>query len=125
MPSAETRERTQSTSTTSSKAERSTRGRAFASRSRKRFEVLFASPIPPGPPALSSARSCASLSSYRLITGVQEGAAHRVVVPDVALAHHDLEEVGLALRRAEHLRARPQGGAPDAPEALVELAGVE
>src|SRR5690349_5873925 len=125
MPSAETRECTPSTSTTSSKAERSTRGRALASRSRKRFEVLFASPIPSAPPALSSACSCASLSSYRFIAGVQEGAAHRVVVPDVPLAHHDLEEMGLALRRAEHLRAGPEVGAPDAPEPLVELAGIE
>src|SRR5882672_7080383 len=124
MPSADTRERAVSTSTTSLKPERSTRGRACASRSRNRFEVLFARPIPPEPRALSSARSRASLFSW-FFTRVEEGAAHRVVVADVALAHHDLEEVGLALGRAEHLGARPEVGAPDAPEFLVELPGIE
>src|SRR5882762_8677453 len=124
MPSADTRERAASTSTTWLKPERSTRGRACCSRSRNRFDVLFASPIPPGPPAASSARSRASLLSW-LFTGVEEGAAHRIVLADVALAHHDLEEVRLAVGGAEHLGARPQVGAPDASEPLVELAGVE
>src|SRR5882672_5503819 len=105
MPSADTRERVVSTSTTSLKPERSTRGRAWASRSRNRFEVLFARPIPPGPPAASSARSRASLFSW-LLTGVQEGPAHRVVLADIALAHHDLEKVRLAMGGAEHLGAR-------------------
>src|ERR1044071_1901574 len=123
MPSADTRERAASTSTTWLKPERSTRGRACRSRSRNRFDVLFASPIPPGPRA-SSARSRASLLSW-LLTGVEEGAAHRIVVADVAFAHHDLEEVRLAVGRAEHLRARPQVSAPDAPELLVELPGIE
>src|SRR5215467_2136551 len=124
MPSAETRDRAASTSTTSSKPERSTRGRAWTSRSRNRLEVLFASPIPPGPPAASSARSRASLLSW-LFTVVEERAAHRVVLSDVALAHHDLEEVCLALRGPEHLGAGPQVRAPYPPELLVELAGVE
>src|SRR5262245_39972207 len=124
MPSADTRERAGSTSTTSLKPERSTRGRALTSRSRNRLEVLFASPIPPGPAAASSARNRASLFSW-LFTGVQERAAHRIVVSDVALAHHDLEEVRLALGGAEHLRAGPQVRPPDAPEFLVELPGVE
>src|SRR5437773_8729908 len=124
MPSADTRERAASTSTTWLKPERSTRGRACRSRSRNRFDVLFASPIPPGPPAASSARSRASLLSW-LFTGVEEGAAHRIVLADVALAHHDLEEVRLAVGVAEHLGARPQVGAPDPSEPLVELAGVE
>src|SRR5437870_4663692 len=119
MPSAETRARAASTSTTSLKRERSTRGRACRSRSRNRFDVLFARPIPPGPPA-SSARSRASLLSW-LFTGVEEGAAHRIVVADVAFAHYDLEEVRLAMGGAEHLRARPQVSAPDAPELLVDL----
>src|SRR5262249_27464596 len=124
MPSAETRDRAASTSTTSSKPERSTRGRAWTSRSRNRLEVLFASPIPPGPPAASSARSRASLLSW-LFTVVEERAAHRVVLNDVALAHHDLEEVCLAQGGAEHLGAGPEIRPPDAPELLVELARVE
>ena len=104
----DTRERAVSTPTTSLNPERSTRGRARASRSRNRFEVLLARPIPPAPPA-SSARNRASLFSW-LVTGVQERAAHRVVLADVALAHHDLEQVGPALGGAEHLGAGPQVG---------------
>src|SRR5258708_27160678 len=123
MPSAETRARATSTSTTSLKRERSTRGRACRSRSRKRFDVLFARPTPPGPPA-SSARSRASLLSW-LFTGVEEGAAHRIVVADVAFAHHDLEEVRLAVGGAEHLGARPEVGPPDSAEPLVEFPGIE
>src|SRR5882762_8454186 len=123
MPSAETRSRATSTSTTSLKPERSTRGRACRSRSRKRFDVLFARPIPPGPPA-SSARSRASLLSS-LFTGVEEGAAHRIVVADVAFAHYDLEEVRLAMGGAEHLGARPEVGPPDSAEPLVEFPGIE
>src|SRR2546425_3861828 len=111
MPSADTRERAASTSTTSSKPERSTRGRACRSRSRNRLDVLFASPIPPGPPAASSARSRASLLSWRF-TGVEERAAHPVVFPDVGLAHPDLEEVRLSVWGAEHLGARPEGSPP-------------
>src|SRR5438445_1675132 len=124
MPSADTRERAASTSTTSSKPERSTRGRACRSRSRNRLDVLFASPIPPGPPAASSARSRASLLSW-LFTGVEEGAAHRIVLADVAFAHHDLKEVRLAVGGAEHLGARPQVGPPDSAEPLVEFPGIE
>src|SRR6059036_1039136 len=123
MPSAETRARAASTSTTSLKRERSTRGRACRSRSRKRFDVLFARPIPPGPPA-SSARSRASLLSW-LFTGVEEGAAHRIVVSDVAFAHDDLEEVRLAVGGAEHLGARPEVGPPDSAEPLVEFPRIE
>src|SRR5215467_9660873 len=124
MPSAETRERAASTSTTSLKPDRSTRGRACCSRSRNRLEVLFASPIPPGPPAASSAPSRASLLSWGF-TRVEERAAHRVVLADVAFAYHDLEEVRLPFRGTEHLGARPQVRAPDAAEFLVELARVE
>src|SRR5438445_12833301 len=124
MPSADTRERAASTSTTSSKPERSTRGRACRSRSRNRLDVLFASPIPPGPPAASSARSRASLLSW-LFTGVEEGAAHRIVLADVAFAHHDLKEVRLAVGGAEHLGARPEVGPPDSAEPLVEFPGIE
>src|SRR5437879_5782715 len=124
MPSAETRERAASTSTTSLKPDRSTRGRACLSRSRNRLDVLFARPIPPRPPAASSARSRASLLSW-LFTGVEEGAAHRIVVADVAFAHDDLEEVRLAAGGAEHLGARPEVGTPDAPELLVEFAWIE
>src|SRR5213083_1483871 len=124
MPSAETRERAASTSTTSLKPDRSTRGRACRSRSRNRFDVLFARPIPPRPPAASSARSRASLLSW-LFTGVEEGAAHWIVVADVAFAHYDLEEVRLAVGGAEHLGARPEVSPPDSAEPLVELPGIE
>src|SRR5262249_18285200 len=48
-----------------------------------------------------------------------------VVLADVALAYHDLEQVRLGQGRAEHLGAGPEIGAPDAPELLVELAGIE
>src|SRR6266702_6950891 len=124
IPSAETRARAVSTSTTSLKRERSTRGRGCRSRSRNRLDVLFARPIPLGPPAASSARSRASLLSW-LFTGVEERAAHRIVLADVALAHPDLEEVRLAVRRPEHLRARPEVSPPDSAEPLVELPGIE
>src|SRR5581483_4093211 len=57
---------------------------------------------------------------------VQELPAHRVARRrDVALAHHDLEQMRTPVRRAEHLGAGPQVGAPDAAEALVELLRVE
>src|SRR5882762_8565826 len=124
MPSAETRARAASTSTTSLKRERSTRGRACRSRSRNRLDVLFARPIPPRPPAASSARSRASLLSW-LFTGVEECAAHRVVVADVAFAHHDLEEVRLAVGRAEHLGAGPEITSPDTAEFLIEPLRIE
>src|SRR5712692_1976476 len=124
MPSAETRARAASTSTTSLKPERSTRGRAFRSRSRNKLDVLFARPMPPRPPAASSARSRASLLSW-LFTGVEEGAAYRIVVADVAFAHYDLEEVRLAVGGAEHLCARPEVSPPDSAESLVELPGIE
>src|SRR6266704_17238 len=124
MPSAETRARAASTSRTSLKPDRSTRGRACRSRSRNRFDVLFARPIPPRPPAASSARSRASLLSW-LFTGVEEGAAHWIVVADVAFAHYDLEEVRLAVGGAEHLGARPEVSPPDSAESLVELPGIE
>src|SRR5258708_32610890 len=123
MPSAETRARGTSTSTTSLKPERSTRGRTCRSRSRKRFDVLFARPTPPGPPA-SSARSRASLLSW-LFTGVEEGAAHRIVVGDVAFAHYDLEEVRLALGGSEHLGARPEVGPPGSPEPPLQFPPID
>src|SRR3989475_13335979 len=106
------------------KPETPARGCPCRSRSRNRFDVLFARPIPPGPPAASSARSRASLLSW-LFTGVEEGAAHRIVVAYVALAHHDLEEVRLAMGGAEHLGARPEVGPPDSAEPLVEFPGIE
>src|SRR5258708_5870309 len=123
MPSAETRARAASTSTTSLKRERSTRGRDCRSRSRNRLDVLFARPIPPGPPALSP--RAGARASPRIRSPVQERAAHRVVVADVALAPHDREEARLAVRRPEHLRAGPEIAAPDPPELLVEPFRVE
>src|SRR5213594_2470540 len=122
MPSASTLPPATSTRTTSLKPERSTRGRAGALRSRKRLEVRLASPTPPAPRSRSASSRRVRFSSCRFI---QERPAHRIVFADVALAHDDLEEVRLAVRRAEHLRAGPEIGAPDAAEFLVEPFRVE
>src|SRR6266702_5755646 len=122
MPSASTWPPATSTRTTSLKPERSTRGRVGALRSRKRFEVPLASPTPPAPRSRSASSRRVRFSSCRFI---QERPAHRIVVADVALAHHDLEEVRPAVRRAEHLRAGPEIGAPDAAEFLIEPFRVE
>src|SRR6266700_3494217 len=115
MPSASTWPPATSTRTTSLKPERSTRGRVGALRSRKRFEVPLASPTPPAPRSRNASSRRVRFFSCRFI---QERPAHRIVVADVALAHHDLEEVRTAVRRAEHLRAGPEIGAPDAAEFL-------
>ena len=100
-----------------------------AARSRNRFEVSLASPTrsPPLPAACGSAPICAArrtasrsgvaAGSVRApdfasgeILGVQERAAHRVVLArDVALAEHDLEQVRVPVRRAEHLGAADRG----------------
>ena len=58
--------------------------------------------------------------------GAEKLARHRIALRrDVTLAEHDLEQMRLLARRAEHLRAADQVGAPDAPEPLVEFRGVE
>jgi len=51
--------------------------------------------------------------------------ARVVVLADVALAEDDLEQVRLAVRRAEHLGAGHEIGAPHAPEALVEALWIQ
>ena len=58
----------------------------------------------------------------RRVSGlVQVIPRHRVGVgADIAFAEDDLEQIGLALGGAEHLRAADQVGAPDAAEAFVE-----
>src|SRR5690242_2050309 len=115
---------------TSLKCRTSSLRRATASRSRNRFDVSFASPTGPAP-----ALSCAARASFFLLNGlgkrfahffVEEAPAHGVGRHgDVALAEHDLEEMRVAGRRAEHLGAAVEVDAPDAPEALVEALRVE
>src|SRR4051812_17130308 len=111
---------------TSLKPRTSSRRRATLSRSRNRFDVSFASPTGPAP-----ALSCAARASFFLLYGlglrfVEEAPAHRVGRQgDVALGEHDLEEMRVAGRRAEHLGAAVEVDAPDAPEALVEALRVE
>src|SRR5437667_2235721 len=122
MPSASTRPPATSTRTTSLKPERSMRGRAPGARSRKRLEVCLASPTPPAPRSRSASSRRVRFSSCRFI---QERPAHRIAFADVALADDDLEEMRPAVRRAEHLRAGPEIGAPDAAEFLVEPFRVE
>src|ERR1044072_9895067 len=61
------------------------------------------------------------LSPRRL---VEERAAHRII-RDVPLADRHLEKVCARRARAEHLRARPQVGAPDPTVTLVEAPGIE
>src|SRR5690242_16953748 len=110
---------------TSLKPRTSSFRRAPGARSRKRFDVSFASPTGPAP-----ALSCAARASFFLLNGlgkrfaqffVEEAPAHRVRGRrGVALAEHDLEEMRVAGRRAEHLGAAVQVDAPDAAEALVE-----
>src|SRR5437867_2998210 len=56
---------------------------------------------------------------------VEEGAAHRIALANVALAHRDLEQMGARIARAEHLGAGPEIGAPLAAEGLVEASRVE
>src|SRR5690348_3503051 len=124
MPSVSTK--SSSMQSTSLNARTSSRRRATFSRSRKRFEVSLASPIGPAP-----ALSCAARASFFLLCRlsglfVEEAPAHRVRrLGDVALGEHDLEEMRVAGRRAEHLGAAVQVGAPDAAEALVEALRVE
>src|SRR3990170_4091669 len=123
MPSASTQPAAAFTSSTSRNARTSRRRRSPRARSRNRFEVPFASATGPAP-RLSCALSACVFAVCALL--VEELPAHRVAAAgDVALREHDLKEVRVALRRAEHLRAAVQVDAPDAPEALVELLRVE
>src|SRR3954468_4920715 len=144
MPSASTEPPATSTRSTSSKPERSTFGFADGCRSRKRLEVFLARPISTLPER-TLASSLSSLAWWfvevilrrgvyperaegllRMTLLVQEVPAHRVAARgQVALAHHDLEQMRASVRRAEHLGAGPEVGAPDAAEALVEFLRVE
>src|SRR5438046_8866440 len=97
---------------------RSSRRRAAPARSRNRFEVSFASPTGPLP-SLSRAAKASFFVVCRLF--VEESPAHRIAgLRDVALGEHDLEQVRVALGRAEDLGAAVQVDAPDPAEALVE-----
>src|SRR4029077_9967480 len=60
------------------------------------------------------------------VVRIQKSAAHRIVVlVDVALAEHDLEQVRARVRGPEHLSARNEIGTPHAPETLIEPPGVQ
>src|SRR6185312_13056818 len=124
MPSASTQPACGSTTSTSRKALTSRRRRSRAARSRKRFEVSFFRASAPLP-----CLSCAISASFFLVCGlalVEEVPGHGVArARDVALGEHDLEKVGAARRRAEHLGAAVEVHAPDAAEALVEALRVE
>src|SRR5512134_246058 len=123
MPSASTQPSRALTSSRSRNCRTSRRRRAPAARSRNRLEVSFASPTGPAP-RLSCALSACVLAACRRL--IEEPPAHRVVLArDVAPGEHDLEQVRVALGRAEHLRAAVQVYAPHATEALVELLRVE
>src|SRR3990170_2238034 len=123
MPSASTQPAPALTSSTSRNSRTSRRRRSPRARSRNRFEVPFASATGPAP-RLSCALSACVFAICGLL--VEELPAHGIALAgDVALREHDLEQVRVAPRRAEHLRAAVQVHAPDAPEALVELLRVE
>src|ERR1700757_2268546 len=122
MPSVSTQPAAASTASTWLNERTSSRRRGAAARSRKRFDVSFASPTgPPSPGALSRAAR-ASFFSECCVRGLlvkfvelaarQRMARHR----DVALGEHHLEEVRAARARAEHLGAAVQVDAPDAAE---------
>src|SRR5207244_6525700 len=130
MPSVSTQPAAPSTRRTWLKARTSSRRRATPSRSRNRFAVSLASPTGPCPSLSRAARASFFLECWScgLFEGlfVEEAPAHGVVLHrDVALREHDLEKMREAPGRAEHLGAAVEIHAPDAPEALVELPGVE
>src|SRR5512134_1395413 len=123
MPSASTQPARASTSSTSRNCRTSRRRPAPAARSRNRLELSFASPTGPAPRLSCALSACVFAACRRLI---EETPSHGVVrARDVALGEHDLEQVRVALRRAEHLGAAVQVHPPDAAEALVELPRVE
>src|SRR5262245_19342652 len=110
---------------TSLNARTSRRRRSPEARSRKRLDVSLASATVP-----VDALSCAASASLFFACGcklvVEEVTAHRIAGRGhVALGEHDLEEMGAADPRAEHLGAAVQVGPPDAAEALVEALRVE
>src|SRR3989442_419534 len=108
---------------TSLKWRTSSRRGAAPARSRNRFEVAFASPTGPLP-SLSRAAKASFFVVCRLF--VEESPAHRIAgLRDVALGEHDLEQVRVALGRAEHLGAAVEIDPPDAAEALVEALRIE
>src|SRR5678815_331283 len=124
MPSASTQPACGSTASTSRNALTSRRRRWRAARSRKRLEVSFFRASAPLP-----CLSCAISASFFLVCGlalVEEVPGHGVArARDIALGEHDLEKVGAAGRRTEHLGAAVEIHAPDPAEALVEALRVE
>src|SRR5256885_10459178 len=110
MPSASTQPASASTRSTWLKARTSSVRRATRSRSRKRFDVSFASPTGPAPCLSRAARAslfcvCCCGGLFRLLF-VEEAPAHRVARQrDVTLGEHHLEEVRTPARPAEHLVA--------------------
>src|SRR6266850_6413979 len=130
MPSVSTEPAAASNSSTWLKPRTSSLRRATLWRSRKRFDVSLASPTGPSPALSRAARAslfleCCCCGLFALLF-VEEAPAHRVARHrDVTLGEHDLEKVGAARRRAEHLGAAVEVHAPDAAEALVEALRVE
>src|SRR2546425_4807691 len=139
MPSVSTQPAAPSTRSTWLKPRTSRRRRAGPWRSRKRFDVSFASPTGPSgrgwapvPPMNSLSRAARASFflecwSCGLFEGlfVEEAPAHGVVLHrDVALREHDLEKMREPPGRAEHLRAAVEIHAPDPAEDLVEPPGI-
>src|ERR1051325_3838145 len=124
MPSASTQPACGSTASTSRKALTSSPRPGCAARSRKRFEVSFFRASAPLP-----CLSCAVSASFFLVCGlalVEEVPGHGVArARDIPLGEHDLEKMGAARSRAEHLGAAVEVHPPDAAEALVEALRIE
>src|SRR3989441_1830858 len=140
MPSVSTQPAAPSTRSTWLKPRTSRRRRAGPWRSRKRFDVSFASPTGPSgrgwapvPPMNSLSRAARASFflecwSCGLFEGlfVEEAPAHGVVPHrDVALGEHDLEKMREPPMRADHLGAAVQVHAPDAPDTLVDFLRIE
>src|SRR5258706_4476494 len=126
MPSLSTQPAAASTASTSLKPRTSSRRCAAPARSRNRFDVSLARPTGR---ALSVSRSARASLFRECCCGfwfVEEAPAQRIARHrHIALREYDLEEMRARARRAEHLGAAVQVHAPDAAEALVELARIE
>src|SRR5258706_952221 len=126
MPSLSTQPAAASTASTSLKPRTSSRRCAATARSRNRFDVSLARPTGPAPSLSRSARASLFRECCCGFWFVEEAPAQRIARHrHIALREYDLEEMRARARRAEHLGAAVQVHAPDAAEALVELARIE